>query len=1168
MRRIEEKVKDIVEVCPFTHLHDFAADLSLTLSGYHFTDITADLMAKWIDRIAAVKPGQGVASALAGFRGVGKSHFLATLGAIVARPELRPRISDQHVESTADRLSRRHGRVALVRRGTGVSLIDELKRAVGEMLAVNPATLKDSLYDLLLRISEHAGELPLVLLIDTEMGRDSRVTRDDGAVLSEIAEAAKTLGIFVGVALDDDISGADGANSSIAGNFVIDYLDQEHLYKIVDTYIFSKHSQMRPVLHDIYGYYREVLPGFRWSEQRFSSLYPLHPATVEIAPLIRLYIQDFALLGFASEAGVKILGRPANSLIGLDEIFDSVEARLRAVAVLKDAFAAFDKLQSKVVTPLPVHSRLPAKLILKGLLLLSFNGQGVTASELAATMMVFTEASTGILPLDIPSLLDSFAEHLPKSIARVENEKGDVKYTFKFSEIDDFDEILAEKSKQISDDDIWHYLLRQTAEKFADITLTNELGDTPTPCNVEWRGAMHRGQVVWMPEVGNLKETADLDWILLIANSIGVRRSVKANGSLSQFIWRLAILTDEERQSIARLCLINSDDDIRESLGERLSTELQKSSIAVDRIWQRVFITDSVIIAGDGEYRFPPDANTANGLSNLLGAVFGEVFESHFSDHPNFSETFTPKLASALISNFFSGSSPNSAEAQKLAEIYAVPLGLAEKKGDEFAVVQLEALLELPSIKTAFESSATDENGVFLIGEILSHLRAEPYGLTREAQRLILAALVAQRQYEFVTLNGNRINHRSLDLQIVWDDIVGLAKPLNELYAPARLLAWAKLISANNGLKSLDKSEDRLLILDSLSGWLKQWRENHILDDFNELPDENLSAAIWRTAANLRKTFGGMAGTIELLINDDINLDQCFHSIADLFSDSEDEFESKRADLELVRGFTSGVTRRSETANYLTLCETTGDDEIDSLRQALLHLISSGCTGLSEKGENEKFEGLWKNFKEAYIENYVVQHNAVMESSISSDALRDVLRSDDWSAFECFSRISSFNSNHLQAATALIRKIRQMHCTGSARELLNVKPLCGCAFSLSESAKLLALPARLKKQVRAGLEVYWAFFQANADRLASDAESAAMGASIAQILHGVETIEDLTALSSQDIRILRMSAERFTDLDSDTFETSAPISDPPNPVPEEMGNWEPAIEQTEIFASS
>ncbi len=108
MKRIQDKVKDIVEVRPFRSIRDFTADPAETLSNYHFTDATADLMAKWLDGIAAVQPGQGAAFALAGYRGVGKSHFLATLGALAASPELRGRIAESHVEFSAQRLQRRH----------------------------------------------------------------------------------------------------------------------------------------------------------------------------------------------------------------------------------------------------------------------------------------------------------------------------------------------------------------------------------------------------------------------------------------------------------------------------------------------------------------------------------------------------------------------------------------------------------------------------------------------------------------------------------------------------------------------------------------------------------------------------------------------------------------------------------------------------------------------------------------------------------------------------------------------------------------------------------------------------------------------------------------------------------------------------------------------------
>ena len=73
------------------------------------------------------------------------------------------------------------------------------------------------------------------------------------------------------------------------------------------------------------------------------------------------------------------MGRPANSLIGLDEVFDKSERALRKIEELKEGFAAYDKLNAEVVSTVPVMQRLQAKLVLKALLLLSLDGQGTSA---------------------------------------------------------------------------------------------------------------------------------------------------------------------------------------------------------------------------------------------------------------------------------------------------------------------------------------------------------------------------------------------------------------------------------------------------------------------------------------------------------------------------------------------------------------------------------------------------------------------------------------------------------------------------------------------------------------------------------------------------------------------------------------------------------------------
>src|SRR5947208_8980854 len=130
MNPIQDKVSDLVEVRSNQHLDDFIADLNQTLAGYYFTDITSDLMSKWIDRVVVMPTGSGNAYALAGYRGVGKSHFLAVFGAILSQPELRAKLKDSHVFASAERLIRRHYPVVHVRRGTQETLAEELSSAV------------------------------------------------------------------------------------------------------------------------------------------------------------------------------------------------------------------------------------------------------------------------------------------------------------------------------------------------------------------------------------------------------------------------------------------------------------------------------------------------------------------------------------------------------------------------------------------------------------------------------------------------------------------------------------------------------------------------------------------------------------------------------------------------------------------------------------------------------------------------------------------------------------------------------------------------------------------------------------------------------------------------------------------------------------------------------
>lgn len=1076
MKRIQEKVKDVVEVRPYTNLQDFISDPVQTLAAYHFTDATSDMMAKWLDKAADVQIENGAAIALAGYRGVGKSHFLATLGAIVANPELRSRITEQHVSVSAQRLKRRHYPVAYVRRGTHDTLIEELKDALGKTLEVDAANLSNSLPDLLQMSAEKAGDLPFLIIIDTALERASRVARDDGALLGEIARLAKDLNIFVGVALDDDISGADGVNAAIAQNYTIDFLDQEHLYKIVDTYIFPKHRHMQPVLHDIYGYFREVLPNFRWSEQRFAALYPLHPVILENAPFIRLYVPDFALLGFASEAGGKILGRPANSLIALDEVFDSVENSLRRIDVLAEAFQAYDRLNTEVVGQISVMQRLQAKLILKGFLLLSLDGNGTTAGEISAAMLIYDENEPPKAIKTVEDLLEKFAAVLPDSISRVTEEGREIRYSLKASNKDNLNNILAEAAQSVSPAVIPKILRRFARDRFSDWLLSDE--DEPqngdwTDSQIVWRGGMRRGRLSWNFENRPVEDhpapanSEYLDWEVIINSS----QTAPENSGVPKVFWKPAQLRKDEAETILRYYVLLSDASLKEEYGDQIHAAGHAHTIAVERIWNRMFIDEANFIIEGFDYNFTEEARAAQNLSDLFSIMLEPLFETHYPNHPFFTQTLGMTEVSTLVNDLFSGARANLPEIQQLAETFAFPLGLVFLHGTSYVIEKEENLVALPLAKNVL--SLVEESGgeTVSLRTVYKKLKQSPVGLVREAQHLILTALVAQRQIEFVTSKGDRINRRSLDLKIIWDDIEGIAKPASTIYGNARLTEWARILTGADNLKSIDTPETSAEILKALQIWLADWESARILERFNELPDEILNTKIWRLSTHAGKTFGVVAATVGAILEEAVSLDEGLHRIADAFTDSEKEFFARTKDLVVLEDFINGIGKREKFLAYLAVCETTEDEKIEYFREKLLHIFDANYANPSEV-YNREVENLWETFHTRFVEHFAVKHDLVMKSHHLQEKFDEILRSDEWWEFENLSRFPVFPAARWKEAQNICRQLRDLDCRFDVREMLKTHPFCACSFSLQQIREWEKLPQNLAETINQGRKVY------------------------------------------------------------------------------------------------
>ncbi len=1067
MKRINEKVKDIVEVRKFQSLRDFSEDAAATLSAYRFTDATSDLMTKWLDRIARLPGGEGAALALAGYRGVGKSHFLATLSAIVSSPDLRTKIGEAHVATAAQALLRRRYPCMHVRRGRRSSLVEEFKASIAAAFEVEESTLPEKIFDLVAMARARSGDVPFLVLVDTAMERSSRVTRDDGSDLTQIAEAVIGCGGFIGVALDDDIEGADGSNAAIVRTFSIDYLDQEHLYKVVDTFVFPKNQLLRPVLHDVYEYFREVIPSFRWSEQRFTSLYPLHPAILDVAPFVRLYVNDFALLSFAAEAGERILGRPANSLIALDEVFDSAETELRKVDDLKEAFAAYDRLNSDVVARIPVMQRLQAKLILKALLILSLEGQGTTAGEISSGTLIFDETDPKKASKTVEEIIRMFANAMPDDV-RVSSEEGrEVRYGLKVSGNDGVKQALETAAASVDDTKVAETLHRLFHERFSDSLFVAPDGTVRTviESTLAWRGGQRRGRVFWK-DVRSDAAASELhlddlhDWEVVIDLTPSDGEEEKGASDISKAIWRAAELTPDERDAVKRFWVLQNDQAIREEFSEQIRGAFHSHLLILDRAISRIFFEDGRMTIDAFDYNLSEEARTAATLSGLFSEMLEPLFETRFPQHPYFLQSLGVAEVSSLVSDLYSGSKQKLGEVQQLAQTFALPLGLVKLSEGVYYPATKEHLLSLELVKRIEAVVSGSGSATTDLKKIYEELRKSPYGLVREAQQLILAAMVSQRLVEFVTSKGDRINQRSLDLRMIWDDIVGLARPQDSSYSAEKLAKWAKCFAEGAEIVDIGRNADLAIFRTGAEAWLAAWDSERLLGRFNEVPEESLNTVIWKAVTRTSRTFGASASLLRKWFDGQGTVEECLGRIAEAFLDDVTKFEKAVSDLEMIRAYLESHAEQDRIRRYLATAAFSGDPAAESAREETLDALRH--FDLDPDQEKARHIGYtFSRFHASFTVGYLEAHDSIMRSHKIQEQASELLSSENWWLFENVSELAA-DDPAVRSVKKLIGDQKRLDCAVKTVDVLATSPRCTCGFEATDRVKWESLVADLE----------------------------------------------------------------------------------------------------------
>jgi len=388
-----------------------------------------------------------------------------------------------------------------------------------------------------------------------------------------------------------------------------------------------------------------------------------------------------------------------------------------------------------------------------------------------------------------------------------------------------------------------------------------------------------------------------------------------------------------------------------------------------------------------------------------------------------------------------------SPEVRKLAEAFAVPLGLAGGVAGNIEVAPVESLLGLRPVTELMEMLATTDGPVG-IETLEARLGARPFGLTFEAQSLVLTALVARGVIEFVTNNGDRIGSRSLDLKLVWEDVAGVAIPGKSTESDDKLASWAALLTGNDKIKSISSEADRLVVKDSLSKWLSSWSELKLLERLDAVPDDTMTTEIWHLGAHIRKSYGAAADAVAAYTVQTSDLENALRRVREAFSNSATELETRAADINALESLLTVAPLRKQVLSSIVFYEPTTESDLERSRTEISQKVWQRLSVTSGSISNDLASD-WANFRSSYNEFILSQHAASARFHDIKDRANEILDSHVWWVYENLCDVDQFPTRFRRITREILREIRKCNCTSSVVQNDTSPAYCPtCGFSV------------------------------------------------------------------------------------------------------------------------
>ncbi len=1125
-----QNIRAYLDYQPIDPLANFVeASADRIIRSYYFTSELSRLTARLIEGIASLKTPEA-ARLITGVRGTGKSHTLAVVRALACTPRTRHIVANN--PPLANAIKRLEGITFLPVYISGKPLVDGLTdfatllRAALLNIPEAPIAFDDAqwfsaiadgqIYELL--ASRLFPGMAFLFVIDdlSDALRAHRraLVQDTLDWLTNLAEKSCTLPFALLLALDSDVTAPHtGPAARLTANYQTDTLTLDNLRRITDQAVFRKTAHQRAELTALYQETLKSLPRFHWSEEEFCSLYPVHPAVLEVAPGLSTYCESFSLFSFINAVIGGALRRRPMQLISLDDLFDKYDFELKRHPTLARAVAVYDYLSTMRLPALSFEQRIPAKLLLKGLFLYSLVGRPVSADELTNAMML---GEIGYHQAAL--LLDDLYTHSEKQIVK-DVAGGVCRYSLTVVEQFDPEARLKVALAEMPNDETLDALLVTLggSAAFHDFPFTLDallLSGAKTYRDeivVLWRNTGRRGvvsfglppEIFTNPPVGIERsgdpftpvniviptgdeaeaeakpsvtyhwadELCEYDWQLCIESSQSPLDLTAGATIPSLLSWHPSPLSAAEIETLKSLWIAYTRGE--DVFGEEIAERVAALETQTRTLFLRHYVEEGELLAANGEH-YPLRQLFPEGLprtfNDFLGTVIRKPLDIRFPAHPVFSAPLTERETKRLVLGLLGGLNPNDPTVQEAARHFAAPFHIVVQRDGLYQLaMDRDAALGEPCISEVLRLVEAAGSESVPVQVIYQTLRREPYGLLEPAQQIIMMALVAGWRIELVDVSGLRIfTAAELTQDVSFRQYGSIRRTAAITYTSETLSEWGRLLTERVDLPDL--ATDRRQVRESLAQWYEKWRGYRLAERFEAMPPEMLTTRTWQLIITCKRYFETTAAAVEAVLFERISLEMGLARIVDIFAANPTIYQRAVIDLRLLVEFLDWlpfyVTAKAYTLSALPVM----DADARNARRELSAFFEHPHRLLDED-KRLRFEQVFERFKKHYIEDCIAQDEQATKN-LDLAPLTTFLASPTWRLFETLSRLTTADNVYVTRTQSILSDIELRRRNLHLREFLDHQPLVSGLIRRRTIPPLAKQLEQLKETVQQGIQYF------------------------------------------------------------------------------------------------